>query len=468
MLEEYGYNDYEERRAQASAQEFEQILRSRRFVFMDLVQVDEIFNYYVRTNEIGSAQKLIEYAIRSHPSSGDLYHKQARLDLELGHVDKALGNIDTALSYSPMTAEYVLFKADILARVDRYAEAVTLLEDFSGFFDHPEEVYLQMGNVAQICGKTDESERFYRKALALSPTYEDALYELAFLMESDERIEDAISLYHTFLDEFPYSSLVWLNLSMLYRKMGNFELALDALDYAIVVQDDLNSAWYHKGQLLQDMGRLPEALQAYLSAVSIQADDLQSIYSVADCYETLELFHEAYRYYRKATRLDPEYLEAWLGMGSCMEQRERYLEAINYYRRALQLDEENMDACLSLAVCEYKLGNHHSAYFYLEQALTANPQELSIWQDWAELLREHGNHFGAITYLEEALKIHSQEAELYFQIAAYCLETDQRDRGLMYLENGLVLDYESHFLLFHFDAGLMEDKEVLRMIESYA
>jgi len=62
-----------------------------------------------------------------------------------------------------------------------------------------------MGNVSQICGEIDESQTYYEKALEIQPDFEDVLYELGFLLESDDRHDEAIKLYQNFLEDYPYT-----------------------------------------------------------------------------------------------------------------------------------------------------------------------------------------------------------------------------------------------------------------------
>ena len=77
-----------------------------------------------------------------------------------------------------MLKDYVLFKSDLLAQLERYEEALSTLQDLMAFTDKREEVYLHMGNVAQVCGQAEDSESFYQMALSINPEFKEAVYEL--------------------------------------------------------------------------------------------------------------------------------------------------------------------------------------------------------------------------------------------------------------------------------------------------
>ncbi|MCB0840546.1 MAG: tetratricopeptide repeat protein, partial [Bacteroidetes bacterium] len=261
-----GYNDFEEQQASKKARQFEDQLRQKRYLFIDLIQVEEIFEYYWQKNELSKARDLIHFAIQTYPTTGDLYFKLARIDYELGKFEDSLENVDIALEQNPFDREYVLFKSDLQARLEDYEGALYSLQELMALTDNHEEIYLQMGNIAQICGYPIESESFYKMALSLNPYFEEALYELAFLFESEDNLEGAIQIYENFLDEFPYTEQIWYHLGVLHRKNNNYEKALEAFDYAILINDSLHLAYFNKGQVWVELGNYPEAIRAFLEA----------------------------------------------------------------------------------------------------------------------------------------------------------------------------------------------------------
>ncbi|MEM7654515.1 MAG: tetratricopeptide repeat protein [Bacteroidota bacterium] len=464
----FDHQDYEDWRAKKTAKEFERKLQDQELFYLDLIQVEEIYVFYFQSCQYDRARNLLHFALQTHPASADLYFKLAQLDHEQNQYAQGLRQIEEALLLSPMVVDYALFKAELLARLDRFSEAEELLLEWQVLVDEPAAILLQLGNLAQICGLHEISEQYYRKSVAAAPDEQDALFELAFLLESMDRVKEGVQLYVDFLEEYPYAEMVWYNLGILYRKIGNYEKALEAFDYALIIQDDLTQAYLNKGLLLVEMNRTKEALQAFLEASSALPNDAYILYYVGECFENLELFQEAIRYYGKASRLDPDFFDAWVGLGYCLEKKEKFLEAIHYYEKAQQLDDEQTDLCLSLAICEYKLGNRMAAFRQLEKAISLNPHDMAIWQDWSQMLFESGNQSGAITYLEEAIKVNPSQVDLYYQCAAYCLNQQEREKGLLYLENALILDAGKHYMLYHIQPTLQRDPQINSLVNAYS
>jgi len=467
MQDYHGHNDFEEQRARSRAKDFERRLRTETGIFLDLHQVNEIYNYYFHTQQIGKAHDLLTYALTTYPSNGDLHYKQARLYAEQKHYYKGVTSVDRALTYSPHHREYTFYKADLLARLDRYHEAISELEMLLAYTSDMEGVWMHMGNIAQICSRPTDSERFYRMALEVNPAYEEALFELAFLLESEDQLERAITLFQDYLDTYPYAAVAWHHLGLAYKKLGQIDKALEAFDFALVIQDDFTTAYFQKGVLLLEKQRYQEAIACFLQVSQYSPKDLHNLYHIAECFENLSLYRDAHRYYHKVTELDPDYVDAWVGMGFCLKERDRHYEALHYYQKAFELDSEHVDLCLALGMCEYKLGHYHTAYQYLERAVSLSPEDVTIWQEWAEMLYEAENYTGAITYLEEAIRLHSQAADLYYHCAAYCYECGMEDKGQMYLENGLLLDHKNHQQIFQIAPSLRSDESVQELISLY-
>ncbi len=468
MHDSLGHGDFGERKAQESAIEFERKLKSSEFFFIDLLQVDEIFQYYLDTDELSKAQALVHFAQQSHPYSSDLFFKLARVQGEQGDFHLALESIDDALHYSPGDEQVLVYKAEVLAQADRFSEAIQLLEKLLHTSEYPEEILLHMGNVAQLCGRMGQSERYYRQAIKQEPAFLEALYELLYLLEIDGRLEDCVTLCNDFLDERPFMEGIWCHLGLLYRKIGNYEKALEAFEYALAIREDYHYAWYQKGMILQDLVRPELSLQAFLQAGSHLKNDVPTLYHTALCFEQLEDYHDAIRFYFKVTRIDKEHIDSWLGLGFCLEKQDKYTQAIQYYEKALKLDDQNPELAFSLALCEYKLGHRYRAFQHLEQCFKLAPGESIYWQDWAQLLFDNENPDGAITYLEEAIRYYPKKPELYYQLASYMLDTGMREKGLQILENALLIGFDRHYFLFHLAPVLRYDPDVVRVIAQYS
>src|SRR3546814_16766745 len=66
-----------------------------------------------------------------------------------------------------------------------------------------------------------------------------------------------------YIDEEPYSYAAWYNLGNAFNKLGLFEKAIDAYDYAILVRDNFAAAYFNKGNALMNLERFQEAIHVF-------------------------------------------------------------------------------------------------------------------------------------------------------------------------------------------------------------
>ena len=468
MQDQYGHGHFEEPLGHKSAREFEEKIRSRDFYFIDLLKVDEIFHYYLDQNDLVKAQHLVNFARQSHPACADLDLKMAIIELEQGNCNFALQCVNEALEKSPMHFECCLLKAEILAQLDRYDEAIKLLRHLRAVAPSSEEVLLQMGNVAQLCGHTVHSEQYYREALQEAPNFVEAVYELAFLLESLSRHEEGIKIYEAFLNEHPYTADIWYQLGILYARVEQYEKAIEAFDFATVVKDDFGQAFYKKGRTLLYLDRPQEALKAFLEAATSQPKDVHTLYYIGQTYRDLQVPKDAIRYFHYVGKIDPDYADAWLGIGYCLEKGQKYLEAVHYFQKAFRLDEENEEICFAIASCEFRLGNRFSALEYLQYALDIKPDAVFIWNGWAAILAEEQGVRAAADFLEEGIKRNPKNSAIYYLAAAYAYKAGFEEKAIGNFQNGLLLDHSYHELFFRYAPEARKDPMIMDLVTRYS
>ncbi len=468
----YGSNSGEDDRGRKMARDFEERLRQGYQTYIDLLSVEEIFQYYLSELNLLKAAKLIRYAQLIHAESAELLRKEAWLEMELRQHEAALLCIEQALNLDPMDPEIIFLKTEILARLDRYDEAIELLRSMLSITLSPKEVLLQMGNVAQMCGKESQSEQYYREALNHAPDFEEAVYELAFLLESLDKEEEAIHVYEDFLEKRPYAPHVWYELGRLYVQSELLEKALEAYDYAIIVQETIDKsayfrAIYQKGIILLDMGQAREAMACFLKANDCQPNDMHNLFYMGRAYQAEGLLKDAIRYFQRVVKLDADYMEAWAEIGACLERCEKFLEAVYYYQKAYRLEEENEKLAFRIACCEYKLGNLFSAQEHLCQALELQADAICIWKEWAALLTADGRPGAALAFLEKGLESHPKNPEWYYLFAGYAFLNRQQALGINKLRNALLMDVDQVHLFFDIVPDLEQDVLIQGLIAQY-
>lgn len=435
---------------------------------MDVLALEEVYEYYRAQDETDKAQTLLEFALKQYPYNPDFHARKAALALETGDYDDALALARTAHQMRPYDVNFRLLESRALAAQEQYDEAHQVLEEALDTAQDPLEIYFYRARVYQLQQKPSHAVACYRKALELNPEWEEALIELVYCYEDVlNEPEAAIDYLTGFLDEHPYHAAAWFHLGNLRHKLGLYELAIDAYDYALVIQDDFFSAYYGKATAFMELERYTEAIRTLLETLLTDRNDLACLLALGECYEQLEDFSRARYYYSKCIEINNELPDAYYGMGSTLEAEERYLEAIHYYKRGLEHNKEFLDAWLGLADCEYQLGNPASAYEALQQAIRLAPDDRELWRTWAERLAEDGNRTAALAFLEEGIKHNPTAADLLYQYAAYALEARRVPEALNYLENALIMNPAESYVLGTYCPGAVEIPQVAHLLGQY-
>jgi tetratricopeptide (TPR) repeat protein len=468
----YNSNPGEEARGRKLALDFEKRLQQGCHTYIDLLSVEEIFHYYHTKNNLLKAVQLVQYARTWHPDAADLFLKEAWLRLELRDHEEALAAVEQALLLDPSEPNIVFLKTEILAKLDRYEEAIDLLRGMLSITLSPKEVLLQMGNVAQLCGHERQSEQYYREALNHAPDFEEAVYELAFLLESLDKNKEAIAVYVDFLEKRPYAAKVWYELGRLYDMEGDSLGALDAFDYAIIVEETEYrqthfQAIYEKGKTLLSLNRAEEAIGCFLKAVDCQKDDIHAKFFLGISYKEAGMFKLAIRYFQLVVKQDPYYIEGWTELGLCLESWEKYLEAVFYYYKAFRLETDSEKLAFYIARCEFKLGNLFSAQEHVYQAIELCPDAFYVWEGWAALLAGEGHPMQALRFVKEGLNMNPRQASLYYLASAYAYLNKEHTQAFNYLKNAMLMGPLQEELLFRLAPNMKEDILIQSLIERY-
>jgi len=146
------------------------------------------------------------------------------------------------------------------------------------------------------------------KALDLNPNYASAYMWFASVRGTQDRIEEAIDLYHESLRVDPLGKVPYANLPGLYAQRGQNDEALKLYVKAVEVHPNYPTAFRNLAQQLQGLGRMDEAVAWGMMAVETSEDPLSGtpmvpafiefgeFEKVADLFSGLTPGHPMYEY----------------------------------------------------------------------------------------------------------------------------------------------------------------------------
>ena len=166
-------------------------------------------------------------------------------------------------------------------------------------------VALQAARSHRADGKFEESDQFYRSALAIRPGYREAILGRTTLLAKLNRVPEALALIRNARNRKPNDAPFTMLHARLVAKSGDFEAAIRILEESGFRVSNAPEVFALTAAYLQRAGRHDLAIERYESVL----------------------------------RHHPNESKWWMGLGISLEAKKRKSEALDVYRIALQIGE---------------------------------------------------------------------------------------------------------------------------------
>ena len=240
-----------------------------------------------------------------------------------------------------------------------------------------------------------------QKASSGDKSMQAMLYDYAYKLHKDNKVDDAINAYGEVLKSNPANVDAYVNLAICYASKNDYKDAQDILNLAkskfptnnLVlktlqeVQNDSMSTILVNASRLYENKDFNGALQQYL-AVSPATED--SLLGVAACYQSLENFDSAIAYYKKAMSVAPKNAEIPYYIGYLYSEQQKWAEAEDFLKKSIALNPEcEAKNLLPYVLQNYTLAEYNDAVSLFEK----NQFESALTKFNTVLKRETNNAF---------------------------------------------------------------------------
>ncbi len=151
-------------------------------------------------------------------------------------------------------------------------------------------------------------------------------------------------------------------------------------------------------------GDFEVALEAFDAALVLEPDDPVVLSQVGRALLELGHFDEAFPLLSQAAQLAPESFVTQFNLGTALLRARRHEEAINWLRAASRLSPEVALPRYGLALAYAALGDHARAITELEECVAVAPQTTDAWLLLGRLLTQHGAGLEAVLKAAEAFE----------------------------------------------------------------
>lgn len=415
--------------------------------YFDVEELETIVDYFLRKGKAKESSKALDLGMRLHPGNSSLQSKRAKIYLALGETQKAMRILDT-LSEST-EYELMLLKAEALIKSGRQKEAELIcneiieneIEDIDNICIDIAFIYIADLNIHKALQFLKIGDQFNNQNI-------DLLFELAFCYEQLVDSDMAIDTYNRIINIDSYLPEAWFNLGQVYFVQQDFQKALTAYDFVLVINENDSLACLQKAHAHFQLEQYQEAVEAYADYGKMTSENWQTQLFIGESYEKMERFDEAIEFYTQSLIEKPENYDALTGIAICLLEKEQFEESLAYSQRALKQHEDAPDAWVYLAEALVGLDNLDDALLAYLKSITIEANQPDTLMAIANICMDKGEWKTALEYYLAAYDLDNtlEFIDLFIAVAFY--QNDNISASKIYLNKAISQNLDARKLFF--------------------
>lgn len=378
--------------------------------YLDVEEAIDIANYYTNNHWLEDALLLLDEALQMHPFDTSLLIEKVYtlLDLLRNPEAKELANTITEDNDQVKILRFALLLSE--QKVSEAEAVLDTLQDKQDINNVVEVTYSYLDT-----GYFAEALTYLNSMKEHLPTSDEMFMAVyADTLTDNEQYDEAAIYYNKLIDLNPYCSGYWYSLGRVYVRQTKYDQAIDALDFALICNDEHVDAYTLRGMCYADLDNRQRAIADFKKAQELGF--LPSYY--IDAYEGLDAanhgdWEKGIKHLEQVIKLAPI-------------DPEDFITFANYY-------------CFA-ALCLANLGkDREKAEEYVERAVSLGTGDLTILLNVGRIYALYGDVEKAALYWTQALDVDSGE-NTWLTLGEWGLEFNLFDFAQRCFENILEAD----------------------------
>jgi Flp pilus assembly protein TadD len=155
-----------------------------------------------------------------------------------------------------------------------------------------------------------DAARSYVRALQLQPSFFEAAFNLAVVLQEMGQEDEAIACYRQALHLKPHYAPAWGNLGVALRDAGQNRAAIDCFHQALVCEPEAPDVLNHLGNALRAEDELVAAIACFRAALRRSPANAGIMANLGNALRDVGRVNEAVETLQHAIQLQPDYAEA--------------------------------------------------------------------------------------------------------------------------------------------------------------
>ena len=239
-----------------------------------------------------------------------------------------------------------------------------------------------------IKGNLDEAEKGYIAFLRNGYSDADIISNYALICEEKGENEKAIRLYEKCAKSFPNHIYSKLNLSFLYYKLNQLEIAEKIIEEAIQLKPSLPNGHCIRGLILKGLDKYDESKLSLEKAIELDKNYFDAYINLGLLNKDSNKYNEAEEYYLKALEINNKSAIAHLNLGACYKEKQDLDKAILHTKMAIEIDNKLENCYLNLATIYNQIGDYKKSLSLTKKELLLHKHSELSYQLISELIKK--------------------------------------------------------------------------------
>jgi len=316
---------------------FEEMLNTNKNYFFDLDDFLEIIDEYMMLANYNVAKKAIDLALDQYPNNVDILLYKAEFYSLIDQLENAEKVIENIKQIEPNRVEIPLLEAELYSRKNMHQKAIVSLkkalivaEDKLEVFEMLTLEYLYLENYKAALDTS-------LKSLDYDQGNATALYNAITCFDLLEETTQAIIFLKKQVKVQPFNEVAWSLLGKKYIEIYDYDLALEAFEFAIAIDDKFLGAYYDKAFVLSKKELFLKAINCYEQTLVIADPTAFTYYHLAKIFAQLDNQEAAVENYLLALHEDPGHVKSWIKLIKLKMDMQQYNEALVLSNKALDV-----------------------------------------------------------------------------------------------------------------------------------
>ncbi len=277
----------------------------------------------------------------------------------------------------------------------QYQAAAEMLEKALNGNEDSESINARLALTYQNLGENDKALRFFKHTFLINPNLTALRFDYANLLGNMDKKEESIEQYKQYLTAYPDDANAYRNLGLVYKKLGNNELALFNFEKSYSkdssnpeTKKELAFSYHTKKDYVNALKFYDFALKTEPENEDLIANKALTLHAMNNYIEAIELYKELLTK-QPNERIEQNLTAASIAYGYNLYDKQDYGQAILYFEDAIDLNDKEASAHFGYARANAKMGCTDIALASYEKAAMLAPGNIEYATELNNYRSEH-------------------------------------------------------------------------------